>query len=369
MINENTDKVLAAVKKAKIEFDSAESDFDRESSRIQRMASYSTININNMSRAVEIMADVKRTTDALYVSYETIIRTLDMECRPYLELGIKSEAIKEVAEMMKKINRESSGLSSNTSGSFNGVSLGDIRSEYYVASIEARSIEQFWVSRYESTPEAEEERQARALALAERQKKAAERKRLEAERKKKEAERKKKEAEEKALEEKRIAEINSIAKKHMNDIEDECNRRIAEYKKELELYIEQQNLKYQKEIEGKIIELKKSIEELQVRETQLSVFKMIEKREIRDEIKKIESRIVKYQKTTAITDAIDSMKEKLTIAVEEYQKAIEQYMSNRFSDYKSNSKKKAKTTLMYVENADFANKPIPQPVSPKEFFK
>jgi hypothetical protein len=195
MNNENTQKVLDAVARAQREVDSAEARFEREGSRIQRMASYTTIDIYNMSKAVEIVADVKRTTDDLYTSYESIIRTLDMQCRPLLDLGVSADAIKKVADLMKKINEESSSLSSNATGSFNGYSMGDLRTEYYMASLEAKTIEKFWIAKYESTPECAEERKRREAAAAERRKRQAEQAKIEAERKKKEAEEKKRQAE------------------------------------------------------------------------------------------------------------------------------------------------------------------------------
>lgn len=368
MNNENTQKVLDAVARAQREVDSAEARFEREGSRIQRMASYTTIDIYNMSKAVEIVADVKRTTDDLYTSYESIIRTLDMQCRPLLDLGVSADAIKKVADLMKKINEESSSLSSNATGSFNGYSMGDLRTEYYMASLEAKTIEKFWIAKYESTPECAEERKRREAAAAERRKRQAEQAKIEAERKKKEAEEKKRQAELKAAEEKRIEEANAAAKIHMDKCVQDCQKKVADYKKDLKKYIETQRKKFEKEVSDKVAELKKEIKKQEEILSQLGVFKFSEKKQAKQEIKKLEARILKYQDPAIITSEISSMETVLDTAVEKYQKTIDDYLSKRFADYKSTKKKNNKKDLLYVENSEYAKKAFPTPVEPQKVF-
>lgn len=369
MNNENTQKVLDAVARAQREVDSAEARFEREGSRIQRMASYTTIDIYNMSKAVEIVADVKRTTDDLYTSYESIIRTLDMQCRPLLDLGVSADAIKKVADLMKKINEESSSLSSNATGSFNGYSMGDLRTEYYMASLEAKTIEKFWIAKYESTPECAEERKRREAAAAERRKRQAEQAKIEAERKKKEAEEKKRQAELKAAEEKRIEETNAAAKIHMDKCVQECLKKVSDYRRDLKKFIEAQRKEFEKEIELKVKELKRDIAKQQEVLSQLGVFKFAEKKAAKQEIKKLEARILKYQDPSLITTEINSMEVVMEDAVEKYQQTVETYLNRRFSDYKSPKKKNSKKDLLYVENAEYAKKGCPLPVEVKKVFE
>ncbi len=368
MVNENTKKVFEAVERAEREVRSAESQFDSDSRRVQRMADYTTIDIHNMSKAVEIIAAAKRATDDLYASYETIIRTLDMECKPYLELGISAAAIKAVAELMKEINEESSSLSNNATGSINGYSMGDLRTEHYMASIEARTIEKFWSASYSRTPEAAQEQKRKEEELAERRKRQAERAKLEAERRKKEEEEKKRQAELKAAEEKKIEQANAAAKLHMDKIADECEQKVEAYKKYLKEFIEKQRNAFKQQLDGKVNELKATVKELQEKEAQLGFFKMSEKKEIREEIKKLQARILKFQDPTVILNEINEMEEIANDAVEAYKSTLEEYMHQRFSDYKSTSKKKSKHTLMYTENPEVASKPIPMPVSAEEVF-
>ena len=368
MNKEYTQKVLAAVERAKREVRSAESIFESDSRRVQNMARYTTIDIHNMSKAVEILAAVKRTTDDLYTSYEIIIRSLDRECRPYLDLGISGDAIKKVAELMKTINRESSSLSSNATGTFNGLSMGDLRTEYYTASLEARTIEKFWSSQYSKTPEAEEERKRKEAELVERRKRQAEQAKREEERKKKEAEEKKRKAELQAAEEKRIESANAVAKAHMDNCEAECYKKIEDYKKSLQTFISHQQEKYKDEIDSKIKEIEKKIEELREQESRVSgFFKRSNKKEIAEEIRRMEARIVRFKDPTIISNEIDALNEQATVAVNKYEETIILYLSERFSDYKS--KKKSNKKLMFLENADMAKRSIPEPICVEDVFK
>ena len=364
-----TQKVLDAVDRARRSVSSAESRFESAKSRIEIEARYTTINISNLSKAAEIVANIKRTTDDLYTSYETIIRTLDMECRPYLEFNVSGDAIKAVADLMKEINEESSSLSSNVTGTFNSSSMGDLRSEHYFASLEAKTIEKFWATKYSMTPEAEEERKRRDALIAERRRKAAEREKLEAERRKKEAEEKKRKAELKAEEEKRVAKLNEEAKKHMLQIEKQCNKKIAEYKKELDAFIEGKKQQFEGEIQQKIEELKKTIDDLKQQEAQLKAFKFSEKKRIKEELQKLEARVLKFEKTDIVNVEISAMRDKVPELVDKYQKKLDSYMAKRFSDYNNSTDKKSKTTLLYVEKPEMASKPIPDAEKPEKAFE
>lgn len=160
-VQENTAKVNSIIRKAQKEVKSAEQQFAYEKKCIERKARYSTIDICNMSEVVTIVDAVKRITDELYASHEAIVRMVDMKCKPLLEKGIEVSDIKAVTDFIKKVNEESSGLTSNITGSLNGKSLGDIRTEHYVASLEAKTIEKFWAVQYSMISEAtqaEEER-------------------------------------------------------------------------------------------------------------------------------------------------------------------------------------------------------------------
>lgn len=152
-MQENTTKVNSIISKAKEKVESAERQFKHESRRIERKSRNSIIDIYNMSEAVAIVAAAKRATDELYTSYEAVVQIVDMQCRPLLQNGLEASAIKEVADFIKRINKESSELSSNVTGSFNGMALGDMRTEHYVASLESKTVEKFWDVQYSMTSE------------------------------------------------------------------------------------------------------------------------------------------------------------------------------------------------------------------------
>lgn len=365
--NEYTKKVLDAVSRAKSKVQSAERAFNSEKRSLEYEANYTTFNINNMSKAIDFVARVKRATDELYTDYESIVRFLDMECRSFLAYDVSASAIKKVADLIKEINRDSSDLRSNISGTFFSDNLGDLRTEQYIASIEAKSIEKFWFNAYEKTPEAKEE-QKRKAAEMEKWRKLREKQAKEAEeRRKKEAEERKRIEKEKAAEEKRIAEANATAKAYMDKCIRECDNKVAEFRKKLQNEIQNQRQIYQKEIDEEISKAQASIAEQQKKLSELGFFKLSEKNEAKKKIKILEMRILKYQNPLIISEEIDKMHEISENAISEYRKEIDKYLSKRFSDI--NSTQSSKTKLMYVENANMASQPYPSHKDIKKIFE
>ena len=361
MNNDNTRKILNAVERAKREISSAESHFRSAKRSVESKANYTTINIYNMSAAVEIVAEAKRATDELYASYESIIRILDAECRPLLNESVSASAIKQVADLTRKINRESSSIKNNTTGSLNSYSLGDLRTEYYITSVEARTIEKFWASKVSPTyggissstsyrERTFSDRVNRRELLAERE-----------EERKREAEKKQLQEKLKAEEEKRISEANEVAKKHMEKCTNECHEKLYEYEKRLKETVEKQRRYYQKEIDEKLAELNQAKEEKERKLLSLSVLKISEKKLIKQEIEKIEKRILKYKDPSVITSEIESMEMIAKNSVSEYKKEIQSYLSKRFKNYGSNVKCNSKTELLYTENEEMAQMPYPTP--------
>ncbi len=353
MENKSTNMMLMAVRRAKDEVKLAERVFANAARTIETVANYTTIDIYNMSKAVEITAKLKKATDELYASYETILRTLDLECRPLLDQGAQASAIKEVAEMMKYINEESSGLRSNITASLNGLPMGDIRTEHYMASIEARIIEKFWSQKYSIMPEAVEERKRRAALEGERRKRLAEQARRE------------------AAEEKKIKEANAAAKVHMDNCVKKYMGRVDDFQKALKESIERKRVGYQREIDDKVSELQAFVSEQEKRLAELGFFKMSEKKEAREEIKRLKARILKYQNPTIISSEIEAMEKKMDEAVEKYRSQVEDYLSRRFPDYSSdeNNKQKSKNKLLFVENETVAKTPCPAIPEVRKVFK
>lgn len=160
------ERILDIVRKIRNEADSANRSYEWEVSRIERRASYS-IDISQMNVALEIIADSKKALDQLYTTYEALVRTPDMQCRPLADQGASAHAVKEVHKLISYMNSESSSLSGNFTASFNSYSLGDVGGMRYVASLEAQTIERFWKTKYSMMPEAIEEEKRRQKAAAE----------------------------------------------------------------------------------------------------------------------------------------------------------------------------------------------------------
>lgn len=71
--NEYTKKVLDAVSRAKSKVQSAERAFNSEKRSLEHEANYTTFNINNMSKAIDFVARIKRTTDELYIPIMSLL--------------------------------------------------------------------------------------------------------------------------------------------------------------------------------------------------------------------------------------------------------------------------------------------------------
>ena len=155
----------------------------------------------------------------------------------------------------------------------------------------------------------------------------------------------------------------------MDNCVQECQKKVASYKRELKKFIETQKKEFEKELEEKIKELNRDIAAQQELLSQLGIFKFSEKNEAKKEIKKLEARILKYQDPTLISTEISSMEEKMEEAVEKYQETIEFYLNRRFSDYKTTKKKNPKKDLLYVENEECARAGCPSPVEVKKIFE
>ena len=197
-----SNQMLEAVANAKKQAKSAESQFDfaAEMVNIKSSSSIDLFGGSAVSQVAEIASAVRKACDELYASYQSLVLTLDRQCRPLLDMGPSTRAVKEVMEMIKWLNSESE-IGSNFSGSLNGSSLGDLVNVKYFASMECQMIQKYWESVYASMPGTEEENRAfnqrqmderRAAREAERQARIAER---EWERQEREREKQEREAE------------------------------------------------------------------------------------------------------------------------------------------------------------------------------
>ncbi len=167
---EASQKMYDAVAAAKKTASSADWDFDRANSRIQRMAS-SQIDLfggNAVTRVADISQESKKACDDLYAALQLALATLDSICRPLLMYKPEGKAIKEVYFEIKQLNSDSE-ISNTFTASVNYNNLGDVATRRYAPSIQAKMIEQFWKSEYEKIQaemhKVEAEKKAKEVAV------------------------------------------------------------------------------------------------------------------------------------------------------------------------------------------------------------
>lgn len=148
-----TDRILAAVRSAKAEAQSAEREFDRRNRDIQRKASRSIdlFGGSATSQVVDIARDARRACDDLYTAYQSLVRSVDDQCKPLLDQDPAVSAVKEVRDLITWLNNESE-IENNFTASLNSRSLGDVASVSYVPSIESKMIQRYWEGKYSSWP-------------------------------------------------------------------------------------------------------------------------------------------------------------------------------------------------------------------------
>lgn len=351
-------KILDIVKKIRSEADSANRSYEWAVSSIERRASYS-IDISQMNVALDIIADSKKALDELYTSYEALVRTLDMQCRPLVDQGASAYAVKEVYKLIAYMNSESSSLSGNFTASFNSYSMGDVGGMRYVASLEAQTIERFWKTQYSMMPEAIEEEKRRKQAQAE----AA---RLREEQRKKEAA-EKAERERKAAEEaKRVEEANMKAKAHMDSVTSDCMKKVTEFEKKLQEEAKARKTALKQEIKQKIADLENEKRTHEEKLSGLGVFKFSEKKAEKQEIARLENRILVFSDPSLVSKAAEEWENLYTNAVAAYKKKVQNYLEKRFPKKKKNASKR---DMKYEEDPQVAQTECPAPPTVNSIFK
>ena len=231
--------------------------------------------------AVSQVADIARESikicDALYASYQMLIKMLDEQCRPLLEQEPEYYAVREVRDLIKWLNDESE-IENNFTASLNSHSLGGVASGRYIPSIENKMIQTFWEGKYDMWP-------GRAEAEAdERQKKmeAAEQKKRDMEQKRKEEE---------ATYEKEYKEwkqkFDAIEKRRSDEIEKHLTTAKETRLKEIET-------KYTKEFEDAMLDkfsCEQSLKEEESKLASLGTFKFAEKKAAKKTIEEIKVKI------------------------------------------------------------------------------
>ena len=160
MSNAATEQMLLLVRNTKESADRAEQEYDRKADQLQMKAGQGIdlFGGNAVSQVADIASTSRKICDELYAAYQMLIRVLDEECRPLLAQQPDYRAVRDVRNLIQKLNNESE-IENNFTASFNDHNLGGVASGRYIPSIECKMIESFWETKCASWPgraEAEE---------------------------------------------------------------------------------------------------------------------------------------------------------------------------------------------------------------------
>lgn len=294
--------MLEEVKKAKSEADRAEKLFDSRERAIQIKASRNIdlFGGDATSRVIEIRTDARRACEDLYTTYQSLVTSLDGMCRSLLAHEPGGETIKAVVDLMRYLNDESK-IEDNCSATFNGMSLGSVANSKYMPSISSKMIQKFWESQYASTPYAVEIEKKRKQDAAEL------RKRREEERKK-EAERRRK------VEEHQIK-LSSEYKARMEQIEADCKSKVSAFRSLLNAELANRKSLVISEVANHIEMLKKQRFELEKALSTLGIFQIKEKKEAKQAIEIIDSKISKLSDSRVIAGEESKLRQKMETAI------------------------------------------------------
>ena len=109
MSNSASEKLMQAVRLTKESAERAEREYDSGAERVQRMASQSIdlFGGSAVSQVADIASESRKICDALYASYQMLVKMLDEECRPLLDQEPDYRAVREVCNLIKWLNDES----------------------------------------------------------------------------------------------------------------------------------------------------------------------------------------------------------------------------------------------------------------------
>lgn len=157
MSNTATEQIRVFVQNTKHSADSAEREYDRKADQLQAKAGQSIdlFGGSAVSQVADIASTARKICDELYATYQTLIRMLDEECRPLLAQQPDYYAVKQVRDLIRKLNEESE-IENNFTASVNNRSLGGVASGRYIPSIECKMIESYWETKCASWPGREE---------------------------------------------------------------------------------------------------------------------------------------------------------------------------------------------------------------------
>lgn len=269
-----TEKMRSVVKEISRQADQAEEKYLAKKKEIERMTGrtmdfYSTSFRKDLS---EIVRGIGQAADEAYATCQALVIRLDEQCRPLLDQNPTPEAVREVVQLLQRLN-ELSTFDISFNGTLNGNRMGQIADVDYKPAMACQMAQKYWESTYQSMPDVQEAEQK--VRQEERRKQEGIAKKQE-EAGRKEIERKKQEAQ--AIRNQAPAEL-------------EKERRFVEEKFGLEkkrrAFMDLQD-KLQKENEN----LTGEKEKLQAEQESLGFFQMGDRIRIRKRLKEIDEKIL-----------------------------------------------------------------------------
>lgn len=154
-MNDQTSEYMEQiVERIKKQAEQAMREFDVEAERVQNSSSTSIDLFGGTaaSQVVDIAADTRRVCDKLYATLQMLVKMVDEECKPLLNQQPSMSAVKNVADLIKWLNKESE-IGTNFSASLNSKSLGTVVSGKYIPTMESKMIESYWETKYDTWDE------------------------------------------------------------------------------------------------------------------------------------------------------------------------------------------------------------------------
>ena len=326
------------------EAERAERNFDRASEEIQRKASGRIDLFGGTATrdVVSIASDVRYACDTLYSSLQTLIIRLDEEMRPLLPQGLSAKNIKEVTKLIKWLNEESE-IENNFTASFNNQDLGHVASGKYIPSIENRMRESYWEDRYNSTPEAEEEKRRRA------EQEALQQKRLEEKKQREKLEKQKAQEEEKRKQE-QFEQNKKRAMENWQSVKNEADGLFAAYKQALKEDFANKKQILRKDVQNAILDLQNEKDAAEKTLASLGIFKFSEKKRLREKIEKLEENIGKLSSGSYMESALANRKNTMEVYLNSYRKKLDEYMKARFPYEKLKELEKTKRREFFLQS-------------------
>ena len=172
MRNFATETMLQAVAIVKENATRAEREFDTRAEALQRRTrrQIDLLGGQAVKTVSDIASESRKMCDALYSTYQTLVKMLDDQCRPMLDQEPECSAVRQVRDLIKWLNDESE-ISNDFTASLNSRSLGNVASAKYIPTLENKMIQSFWETKYAMIPNRaaveKEERAERLQARAE----------------------------------------------------------------------------------------------------------------------------------------------------------------------------------------------------------